>query len=550
MNTNNDTQQQSTLLNPLATPAQQKTVIYGYPYCNNESIAETMDNYRKFRDEYNNSLKEKNRPIELYNAHVKNNLETHKLTVKELFYIKCFKDDNRGEFTQDYNKEVERFNETHGLLIPKKKFQKLKDGHTNIFHVYALFLSSQIRKRNSFLLELNQNPARALDLVKINYHNVAKHKINGHERLTITKRTIQDYTKRLREAGAITQYYFVNSKKPVQLELNPSIAVVFDYAKQKKRTTENQEVTTERMQNLHNNSVTTRTFLKRIKKKEIVENNFKSKNVALLLSDCKEQLQSNFYKNTNTLDTEKQTTPREISIENEPEHKKLTRFLKGKMLNDQDFARKLTQKEFSEYTPISHHLLQKEAQYGTMTNAEFRLLIIQEILKIGAKIWSNHNVFGGNWQKTIYLANDDWFISNNGHNYNKVTLIRSLKECTWRLNWANNWFENNPNINALFPFDYFDKSRKLSSEIGFRFTKQKYKQHLARKQKRAEEKKQLQDKARKRQRKTVLNQKIDRAIGKFFTGKYTQEQLYSYFADNLGHDLAVQLPLLIKQFKK
>ena len=111
--------------------------------------------------------------------------------------------------------------------------------------------------------------------------------------------------------------------------------------------------------------------------------------------------------------------------------------------------------------------------------------------------------------------------------------------------------ENFPSLSSqsctLFPSMYFDNNRKLSKEIGFRFTKQKYRSEQNRKKAQAIKKKQNFTEAQQRQYAIKKQQKIDRALKKFFNGTYSHTQLDNYFSKNLGQDYT-QLPTLKKEF--
>ncbi|WP_272152203.1 hypothetical protein, partial [Tenacibaculum aiptasiae] len=67
---------------------------------------------------------------------------------------------------------------------------------------------------------------------------------------------------------------------------------------------------------------------------------------------------------------------------------------------------------------------------------EFKKIILQDFIKSSAKIWKNHNVYPGEWKKTINALNEQ-FLENI---VNKETLINKLREYRWKLNFARKWF--------------------------------------------------------------------------------------------------------------
>ena len=527
-----------------------KISIYKRPYLNGDAIKETMDKYRQHRHQYNTSLLNLNKEITRYNSSVDDFISQNSLTSAQKRIIKEFKKENNRLLTRQYNEAVEDFCNENGLILKKKKLQRLKIGTEMIMHILVGFYAKQIRLRNAYLDNMNYTTTRAIEKIHINYRDTARHNIDGIPRLEICTKTVQNHVKRLREANVITDYEFINSKKPIRAHFNPNIITIYDVAIKKQTITDNQQLIGQRKKELHNNSVSTRTNLKGNKKKGIVYNNSEIRSSHTLTDNNFSQQNENFYKNTNRLDAKKKLGRGENQRNFTKKNQNFSQFLKNQIEYDIDFTNKLTKKQFSNYEKLPNDLLIKEVQYGSMSNAEFRLLIIHEIIKYAARIWENHNVYWGNWFKLIQLLSDEMFISNNGYIFTKQVLFNYLQEYRWRIDWAYRWFNKNKEVKALFPYQYFDKNRKLSSEIGFKFTRCKWKQHLNRKNTQQQEQQKLKIEARQRQMKTTKIKRADRAIQRFIQGKYTRDQLYDYFKDNLGHDFAAQLPNLVKTIQQ
>ena len=114
----------------------------------------------------------------------------------------------------------------------------------------------------------------------------------------------------------------------------------------------------------------------------------------------------------------------------------------------------------------------------------------------------------------------------------------------WRTEWARKWFTKNQ-FSPLFPYDYFDMTRKTSKEVGFEYTKAKWNEHLLSIAKYDLLKKKQEGNAIRRKETINHAQKCETVLNRFFKDKITYTQLYDYVKANLPQEYIEKLPDLI-----
>ncbi|ALU75271.1 hypothetical protein AUW17_08350 [Tenacibaculum dicentrarchi] len=526
-----------------------------YPYLDREAFKNTMDNYRQYVYKYNVKTELENEEIRKYNSTIVEH--PFQLTEAKKARKAAFEKANKKEFPRKYNELVIEENKK-GAIVSKRKIQTIKPFSEMIFQVLVGFYTSQLKVRNAYLLQMKKPTStlkKSLPKLKIDHRKLATHEIADIPRLGICKRSAQIHVKRLREAGVLINYKMINQNKPISVNFNYEIIEILDGKTPKQQLPENKSFTPLSLQNLPDNSDTTRT--KNLKEKEIkgCANSTTLNESGSMLAN---QYESNTaspaegYKNTSRI-----SNKTEIRIEggekinlpdflNKPVAKKKTDLLSinflNRLENEKDFSAKLANGEFDNYRGMRYDYLQKIEQYGLLSTDEFKQVVIEDFIKSSAKIWKKHSVYVGEWKKTINLLKTQLF-KNLTH---KSTVIKKLKELRWKLEFARTWFLKKEDVNALFPFSYFDKTRTNSNELGFYGLHSIWKSHLKYQEKKAKNDKELAQNSSARKRKLSTQKKLTRAISKYDLGQFTYKQLFSYVQDNLPHDYLILLPALIK----
>ncbi|MCF2875408.1 MULTISPECIES: hypothetical protein [unclassified Tenacibaculum] len=535
-----------------------------FPYLDRESIKATMDKYRQYVNKYNKQADEENEQIRNYNN--TKVIHHYSLTDSQKKRKKEFETENNYLFVKQYNELVEKENSKEAF-IPKKKLQKIKFQSEIIFHVLIGFYTSQLRTRNTYLMEMNRPTStlkNSLPKLKIDHRKLATHKIADIPRLDICKKTAQNHVKRLREANILINYVRINQNKPVQVNINPQILEILDGKEPKSQTLENKRFSPTFSKTLHDNSDATRTNLKEKERKDCAKGTGLNKSGSMLEgNESNNACPADGYKGTKGINKINSLGRAEIKkilpnflkpgVENSKvsgKYEVITQNFLSRLMDDYELAQKLANGEFDDYKGLRYSYLQQIAMYAHVNRDEFKKIILQDFIKSSAKIWKNHNVYPGEWKKTINALNEQ-FLENI---VNKETLIKKLREYRWKLNFARKWFIKKAQMKALFPYKYFDKNRTQTNEIGFYGLHKVWLKNKKYKEQREQEKKRLEIEASARERekkeekrRISIQQKLTKAINKYESGKYTHEQLYSYVQDNLPHEYLLSLPNLINK---
>lgn len=509
-----------------------------YPYINGESFKLAMKNYRSEVKRYNDGLIEINNNINSYNQKI-----SKKLTTDQLVNVSNFKKQHNKLFTKTYNIEVEKYNAANGPIIAKKRFQKVKFQSELVFQVLLGFYSKQLKQRNAYLLNRNLPTSvekSKLPALKINYYNLVNHKIDGFQRLDMTKKTAQNHVKRLREAGIINNYLFISPQKPVKCTISSKILVVLDGNLPKSLKTENQLFTDKQSKDLHKRSDTTSAII--LNKDKIKDSATSCKDlIRSLTSQTHNACLADAYKNTQKIISEKKEA-------GPKKHQKRSENLRKLLIEPHILAQQLANNEFINHIPLRYDRLKSEDQYGNLTREEFKQLVIYDIFKSANKLYKNHTVFAGEWTKTIKKALDEWFI-NNDFILHKATIINKLYQYRWMIEEARKLLlkDRYKDFNLLYPYQYFNKTRTLSKECGFFGLEKHYLKNENIKLKKLETKKLENRENNLRKERLTYQQRSEKKIKQFLNGKCNELELYNYIQDNLPHSWLEQLPSLIKK---
>lgn len=502
-----------------------------YPYIDAEAYRETMRNYRQFVHEYNNQAIAYNKNVSLYNSNFTST--KNETLVKE---IKDFKAKYNRLFSRKYNSKVIAFNEAKGkVFIKKKNIQTIKYGTELFFSVILGFYTKQLRQYTVTQHKLGLPTGmdkNSLKRVEIDHRKLATHKIDDIPRLGICKRTAQNHVKRLREAGLLTHYVFSNQFNAIKVCINSKILIVLDGNLPKQQNTEKQLVNSVNGKDLHHNSDTIRTLLKEKKKKSDVFN------IGSLISGSIQETMKTIpavsYKNTRG--KSQKTDSQNVS-------QKISKNARKLIQDDVQFAKDLTNKIYDNHTVLRYERLNKAIMYSDLSSVEFKKLLVHDLIKQSSKIWKNHTVYEGEWKRTITILNENLFKNIT----TKEQMLIKLREYRWKINFARKWFQKN-SVNALFPYDYFDNTRKTTAEIGFYGLHYAWKTHLNYCEKRKKAHKQRQIEANKRKRRINNTKKYQNILQKYFAGKVNFEKMYDYINHNLPKQYMDQLEISFKNY--
>ena len=525
---------------PIEKPLQLSgRIIAIYPAIIEEAFSSTMDNYRKYIASYNFKTQAENELIQAHNNSVKEFCKTTVLNEVQIQYKRLFLIHNaKNNNPRGYNEAVNQFCNDYGLIVEKKKIQTVKYATEVVFQNLLHLYNSQLMKRNEKFIKGGIASKRPIEEFKINSFLVTQLKRNEVSSIAICSKTVRNHRKRLEEAGVFVEYHFAGRNRPIEVHINPEILVILDVYTSKIKRSENKELRLTYWNVLPDNNESTRTFINESKKKENVENNsqgLRSSSEALTPSHL-------FFTRTHTSKEAIQTEG--AGGESQNKEKTLSDKLQELILHPQELAENLASGLYHNYKPIDIRYLYKEAFSGTLTNEEFRELVIQDFFKSVSKIYKTATPFAGSYKKAINLYYQNKWIAFTGNSFNKSVLVDEISQMRWRIEWARKWFAKNE-FSPLFPYDYFDMTRKTAKEVGFEYTNTKWNDHLSAIAKYDALKKKQQSNAIKRKETINHSKKCETALNRFFKNKLTYSQLFDYVEQNLPKQYIDKLPELI-----
>ena len=525
---------------PIEKPLQLSgRIIAIYPAIIEEAFSITMDNYRKYIASYNFKTQAENELIQAHNNSVKEFCKTTVLNEVQVQYKRLFLLHNaKNNNSRDYNEAVTQFCNDYGLIVEKKKIQTVKYATEVVFQNLLHLYNSQLMKRNEKFIKGGIASKRPIEEFKINSFLVTQLKRNEVSSIAICTKTVRNHRKRLEEAGVFVEYHFAGRNRPIEVHINPEILVILDVYTSKIKRSENKELRLTYWNVLPDNNESTRTFINEYKKKENVENisqDIRSSSEALTPSHL-------FFTGTHTSKEAMQTEG--AGGDPETKEKTLSDKLHELILHPQELAENLANGDYHNYKPIDIRYLYKEAFSGTLNNEEFRELAIQDFFKSISKIYKSSTPFAGSYKKAINLYYQNKWIAFTGNSFNKSVLVDEISQMRWRIEWARKWFVKNE-FAPLFPYNYFDMTRKTAKEVGFEYTKAKWNEHLKAIAKYDALKKKQQANATKRKETINHSKKCENAVTRFFKNKLTYSQLFDYVEQNLPKQYLEKLPDLI-----
>tara|TARA_B110000908_G_scaffold43041_1_gene52364 strand:- start:1541 stop:3364 length:1824 start_codon:yes stop_codon:yes gene_type:complete len=502
-----------------------------YPYLDTSAVKETMRSYRSYVYQYNKMVLKQNKEISKYNLNIANptNAKEKKLVLK-------FKQDYNSSFTSNYNDKVEEYNTKHGNFFKKRKINTIKYQTEIIFHTLVGFYVKQLKIKNLIALQSNKSTRvekNKLPKLDLDHRKIATHNIDDIPRLSISKKTVQNHVKRLREAGVLINYRYINQNKPISINFNPKILVILEGKQPKRQNSKNQSLNPLIGKNLHDNN---ETISAKLNKKKIKDNPKGIVDIRKELTLSFNSLSAKAYKNTEGITNKKSRTSGSDFV---GKYGQKSNKLREKILDDYDFANKLASKEFENYKPIEYYILKQEELYGTLTVLEFRKLLLQDFIKSSYKLWKTREVYFGVWLKAIRYVQNNYFKSEI-----KEILCQSVPQHRWRLEFARKWFLKKK-FNSLFPYQYFDLTRTQTNEVGYVGSYKVWKTYQRINKDTLLEAKNLQQAAAHRKEMLSQRTRLKKWITKYEKGSISYDELFTYATTSLHHSLVLQIPLLL-----
>lgn len=531
-----------------------------YPALTTEAFSATMDAYRQHINVYNFKVEEENLAIKSKNNSKRNRLLITPHNPEQSRYVSFFMAKNKDLSVHEFNAEVDIAEKDHNVLIFQRKIQKVKYASEIIFQNILHLYNSQLMKSNKQFMSFSIQTKRPIKPLSVNSFLVTQLQRDGIKSLDLCSKTVRSHRQRLQEAKVFVDYEFKGHSRGVNLHINASILTVFDMKTSKFVRAENQPLTSQSRKECLDNNESTRTIINKYKIKENVKNISLDKEFPTVTpSNLFFTRTPNAKLNLNYAPAAEKVLPKSennSSLPPAPMRKinELSNKLGNVIMSNQELAERLANHEFDNYTPIDIRLLFEEAMKGTLTNEEFRQVVLQDFFKNSAKLYRKSSPFVGSWKKAINLYNEHKFISFTGAAFNKSVITDNIQDLRWQLEHARKWFLKHEDFNTLFPNQYFDFSRTEAKEGGFEYTKKALKRHHEYRSKREDQKNKTRKESDLRKENINHSKKMNAAVKRFFRNKLSLPDLMDYVDNNLPTNYREKLSEIIEKesinFKK
>lgn len=509
-------------------------LIAVYPMLTPDTIRMTMDNYRVWEDEYNTATGFENISTENHNAEVRRFLasdqanETHKAYDDHFKKSVAFREKNdRKKLTdREYNAEADEICAQHGPIIFKRKIQTIKTGSEAVFENMLYYYNEQLMYKNKQRQNArNTNPLPLPAFAANSWRISQRQRANGMRSLRVCNKTVCNHRARLEEAGVFINGRFRGKQTAYEVDFNPKILVAFDQFNDKIVAAENQSLNQKTRKVLRMWSGNTSTSFRDKLDKKGNSTEFPDKEsvtpTAFTSPEHGHRYKALGKERNSPVGAAAESVKISIKPEKSPSDK-----MAALVLPVNELDARLRIGLFDGYEPIKPAHLRWEAYNGTLTNLEFKEVMLQERLKIAAKLYIGTRITPGTWANTFKMLKDDLWITL-GHTWSKAAILQDFESYTWRINHAVRWFKNKT-INPLYPSKYFDVRRRKKEEMGFEYTIQAYKSHLAEPERRKKRQAKRQKEAAKRVPEIDLAKKYKAKVAEFQNGKITIYQLSDY----------------------
>lgn len=513
-----------------------------YPAIIEEAFSSTMDNYRKYVALKNFQVSEANDLIKLWNKTVrkfkKENLQS--LSEVQLQFSKQFPKTHKSLDPTTYNEKVEAFVKEYGMLVQKKKMITIKPTAELVFQNMLYIYNQQLMKKNERYIHSRITTKTPIEPFKINAWKVTQLKRNGIKSLDLCRKTILNHRKRFEEFGILEDYRFKGWQFAVEVQINPEILVIKDIFNQKLMRAENQAVTPAKGKIVPNvNEKFTGTIIKEEEMNEKVENFSRDKEfppvTPFILS----------LTGTPTSNTQVQTTAAagDVKVSKTP-----SEFALATIIPDNELATRLQNMEFVNYKPIDIRFLHRLAYNSTLSREEFYDVAMIDFFKsLQKNIYKTRaEIYFGSWYNAIKLFRKQRWQLFNGDCFQPPHIVDEIQQYRWRIQWARNWFTKHTTFNPLYPNLYLDVTRQKNKEVGFEYTKVKWKMQLDDNEKYDKLIKKQEADAQRRGILINHNKKMQMQLNRFFKDKITLTSLYDYVEKNLPPEYRERLPDLLE----
>ena len=542
------------LLNRVPTREQSQDPPAGFvhPILTPKDFKETISRYNLHIKKYNIQVWMDNAGVRDYNREVIKNRKKITVSTEQKVKEMIWKEKNKDLSPEEFNEEVERYNQKYGLQLRKRNLrQPVKPESEKFFVAFLHQLNMQLFRKKEQRARLGVHVQGEIPKVDIYPNKVVEAERDGYRTLPVSVETVRHHRERLEEAGVLLDYQFRGPNRAVKMRINPDILIVTDNGVPKNAVAENQKVTGKITKKVPHNNVSSRNTVleeNKIRDKGVVapaptdnictEKSTKTPNrQGGQNSDTPVKTGGNYKKNS--------PGPRDSTAPSSTQSEKneLSTALAASLEDPTDLVRQLSSGKHEKYRQISTRICRQEAYYGAMHPDDFKELAIHDIFKFSSSIFADLQVYPGSWMNAFKIWKKEKFKNFNGYTLSKPNIFEQWQKMILVLKEVKKFKKNHPEWEPHYPSLYFDPTRTFKENNSFEYAYRFF---------RLEDEKVENLQKRKIQAKKSLRHKTDvkkaqDQIRRFLDGRISIDRVYEYVEQNCDRQVYQNLDKLIRK---
>lgn len=549
---------------------------YRYPYLDKEAITATIQNAKRWAEDFNKAQQEKSAGINKINHELRLELKQIPHTTEQKILFQEFKQEHKLASLEPmaYNQKVVQFNREHGTRFLMRSYRRLKNEVDVTLPILVFFYAAQIRANNARKLNAGVTTTGTLPRMLTNSESIRRYKVEGVPQLRYQNDAILSHVHHLVEAGVLINYRSHGRNMGFSVDFNPEILAVKDHIPGKSQKPVNQKPIKFKTGKSTYSDCITRTC----------KDNNENKGDAYGLPDERNGATAptlatgNNHKVTKSEETpggkanfeagkpvKNQRCGAKKQEQSKPAAAATSAKLEQSILETWDLCLQLSEDQHVHHIPPMKELVW-EARNGTMSQPQFRELIFQEFMKYISRLKRGNQSGAGAFYRAFEELDDKKLINFSGRYFEKTTMLQEFQKWMWMVDHAERWAKKH-DWNLLYINDYLDTQRRDGKEVGFWYLEKQWK---ANEKKKADRKKKRLEKVQQHQirKKKIKQQRVDnfgyrsvkpgtnskslsdyekarKAVRKYLYGQMPFEELHRYCRHNLNQSIVDGLGNLI-----
>ncbi|MFD0862508.1 hypothetical protein ACFQ1M_09840 [Sungkyunkwania multivorans] len=233
----------------------------------------------------------------------------------------------------------------------------------------------------------------------------------------------------------------------------------------------------------------------------------------------------NIYKNTKKIEDPKKAN--QGAAPRSGHRMRLSENLRARIVDRNELVSELFEGRHDNHLrDLSQAMLRTEVNIGVLSKEMFKVLLVQEVLRICASLFAGRTIYTGCWFNTYDILMDDYFRTNNGSIPNKQDLLREFINIAYRLSRAKKTIRNGDFVLRSNPQTYFNKHN--TAHNAFAHTKQWLRQLQQNDKRKAERKKRQDHNAQFHNRRIKEQNQVFAKIVQYMKGTISFDQLFNF----------------------